>query len=150
MATSPVQVTQLPSPSPTAQSSSPASSSPPAAYCGPHVVLSLPRCTWKKGSIAEYVSKARVFFDSLHEAITLFTGSPVNKAWSCDKQSGSWQDFPVNLPPQNDILGAQLSPDKSMLAIRVSDKEVVSAHAASALCSARSRLQPGSPPLSLC
>ena len=31
-----------------------------------------------------------------------------------------------SLPPQNDILGAQLSPDKSMIAIRVSDKEVVS------------------------
>ena len=29
-----------------------------------------------------------------------------------------------SLPPQNDILGAQLSPDKSLLAIRVSDKEV--------------------------
>ena len=61
----------------------------------PHVVLSLPRCTWKKGSIAEYVSKARVFFDSLHESITLFTGSPVNKAWTSDKATGTWKDYPV-------------------------------------------------------
>ena len=142
MATSPLPIsspspnssaTRNPTPSPPPSSSplsspsfasSSSSSSAAIPYAGPHVVLSLPRCTWKKGSIAEYVSKARVFFDSLHEGITLFTGSPVNKAWTSDKVSGAWRDYPVDLPPQNDILGAQLSPDRSMLAIRVSDKEV--------------------------
>ena len=75
-----------------ASSSASASSAP---YAGPHVVLSLPRCSWRKGDVSEYVSKARVFYDSLHESITLFTGSPVNKAWTSDKQTGTWQDFPV-------------------------------------------------------
>ena len=89
-------------PSPTSSSSPLASSSfssPPYPYAGPHVVLSLPRCTWKKGSVAEYVSKARVFFDSLHESITLFTGSPVNKAWTSDKHTGTWKDYPVESAP---------------------------------------------------
>jgi len=33
-------------------------------------------------------------------------------------------DYPLHLPPHNDIIGAQFSPDRSHVALRVSDKEV--------------------------
>ena len=104
MATSPLpqpSTSPAPTSSATATQSLPASStlvpssSSSSPYAGPHVVLSLPRCSWRKGDVSEYVSKARVFYDSLHESITLFTGSPVNKAWTSDKSTGTWHQFPV-------------------------------------------------------
>lgn len=33
-------------------------------------------------------------------------------------------DYPLHLPPHNDIIGAQFSPDRTHVALRVSDKEV--------------------------
>jgi hypothetical protein len=89
-----------------------------------HVLLSYPRCQWKKGSISEYVSKARVFYDSLHSSITLFTGAPINHAWTTVLMHNNWMDFPIVLPSESDILGAQLSLDKSLLAVRCSEKEI--------------------------
>jgi len=95
-----------------------------------HVNVCRPWITWKKGSISEYVSKPRVFFDHFHHEIVLFTGSPPNKMWLSDRQSQTWTDYPVLLPPHNDIIGAQFSPDRSHVALRVSDKEVKVVYAA--------------------
>lgn len=66
----------------------------------------------------------RVFFDHLHHQIVLFTGAPPNKMWRSDRATQTWLDYPLHLPPHNDIIGAQFSPDRTHVALRVSDKEV--------------------------
>jgi len=89
-----------------------------------HVSVCRPWISWKKGNISEYVSRPRVFFDHLHHQIVLFTGSPPNKIWFSDRATQTWTDYLLHLPPQNDIIGAQFSPDRTHVALRVSDKEV--------------------------
>jgi hypothetical protein len=89
-----------------------------------HVNVCRPWISWKKGPISEYVTRPRVFFDHFHHQIVLFTGSPPSKMWLSDRRTQTWTDYPIQLPPHNDIIGAQFSPDRSHVALRVSDKEV--------------------------
>jgi len=47
-----------------------------------------------------------------------------SSSWFSDRATQTWMDYPLHLPPHNDIIGAQFSPDRTHVALRVSDKEV--------------------------
>jgi len=66
-----------------------------------------------------------VVYDDFHEEVVLLRGSPITKILISDKLTLEWKEFALNIqPPLTHLLSAKLSPEKTCLALQVSDKEV--------------------------
>lgn len=68
-----------------------------------------------------------IVYDDYHEEIVLLRGSPISKILISDKLTLEWREYPLKIlttQPLTQVLCAKLSPEKTCLALRVSDKEV--------------------------